>query len=54
MVTIPLLIFLFPSPANNRGVRQLAWVIVWYIIAKVPEHFDKEIYPAVGVSADIP
>jgi len=27
----------------------MVWVVVWYVIAKFPEHFNKEIYPAVGI-----
>ena len=44
MVLIPLILLLFPAPAFNRGLWQLMGVIAWYVIAKICEHFDKEIY----------
>jgi hypothetical protein len=41
---ILLTLFLFPSSSNKRTLRLFAWVVVWYIVAKIFEHFDKEIF----------
>ncbi|HZE84829.1 MAG TPA: ceramidase domain-containing protein [Puia sp.] len=49
MLFIPLILWLFYRPGQNQGVRELVWVVVWYVIAKVLEHFDKEIYAAIKV-----
>jgi hypothetical protein len=40
---ILLTLILFPSKSNNRTLRLFAWVVIWYIVAKVFEYFDKEI-----------
>ena len=48
ILLIPIIILLFPSTAGNQGLRSLIWVVIWYIIAKICEHFDKEIYSAIG------
>jgi hypothetical protein len=48
MILIPLIILLFPSPGRNRVLRLLGWVFIWYIIAKIAEYFDKEIYSITG------
>jgi hypothetical protein len=37
-----------PAPAYSGVWRLLMWVIIWYAIAKVCEHFDKDIYSATG------
>lgn len=44
MIAIPVIFFLFRSSANNAGLHFLIWVIVWYLIAKIAESFDKQIY----------
>ncbi len=41
---IPLVLVLFPFPKARAGLRELAWVVVWYAIAKLLEHFDSQIY----------
>jgi hypothetical protein len=41
---VPLIYLLFPSNENRQSWRILKWVIVWYIVAKLFEHFDKEIF----------
>ncbi len=48
MILIPLIILLFPSPGRNGVLRLLGWVFIWYIIAKISEYFDKEIYSITG------
>ena len=44
VICIPLMLVLFPSANHNRGIRQLVWVVVWYVIAKIFEYFDWQIY----------
>ena len=44
MVFIPLILLLFRSPTSNKGMTSLIWVVVWYVIAKLFEKFDREIY----------
>jgi hypothetical protein len=48
MLLIPLILVLFPSEEYDRGLRQLILVVVWYIIAKVCEHYDQAIYTGTG------
>jgi len=48
MLIIPLIFLLFASPANNKGLYLLVWVIVWYGAAKIFESFDKDIYRITG------
>lgn len=48
MVMIPVIIWLFRLPAYSRVWRILLWIVTWYVIAKVAEHFDKEIYSVTG------
>lgn len=48
MLFIPLILALFPAPAGNPGARQLIWVVVWYIIAKLCEKFDSQVYSFTG------
>jgi hypothetical protein len=48
MIIIPLIFLWFASPANNKGLYLLIWVIAWYGVAKLFELFDKNIYAATG------
>jgi len=48
MLIIPLIFLLFASPANNKELYLLVWVIVWYGAAKIFELFDKDIYRITG------
>ncbi len=50
MVLIPLLLWLYWSPAQRMTIRSLGWVVVWYVVAKVLEAEDRPIYAAIGVS----
>jgi hypothetical protein len=47
MVALPLIVGLFPHFRYTAG-RFLAWVILWYGLAKVFEHFDGEIFELLG------
>jgi len=49
VVFIPLTLALFPATSYQRGVKQLCWVVAWYVIAKVFEQFDASIYNALQV-----
>lgn len=44
MLFIPLILLLFRSPTSNKGISCLIWAVVWYVIAKLLEKFDREIY----------
>jgi Ceramidase len=48
VVFIPLILVLFPQASTNRGIRQLVWVVIWYILAKLLEQFDQAIFSATG------
>jgi hypothetical protein len=48
IVFIPLILVLFPSPSSDRGIRQLVWAVIWYILAKLFEQFDQPIFSATG------
>ena len=50
MLLIPLLLWLYWSSAHKPAIRSLAWVVVWYIVAKVMEALDRQIYDLVGIS----
>ena len=47
MAALPLIIGLFPRFRYTAG-RYLAWMILWYGLAKVLEHFDGEIFELLG------
>ncbi|MHA4810930.1 ceramidase domain-containing protein [Flavitalea flava] len=48
MVFLPLILLLFPAPVYNRGLWQLPGAIICYAVAKIFEHYDKEIYSLTG------
>jgi hypothetical protein len=43
MLFVPLVFFLFPSTENRKIWPLFGWIIGWYILAKILEHFDGEI-----------
>lgn len=47
MVALPVLCWLFPEHRYTAG-RYLAWVIGWYGLSKVLEHFDGEVFDLLG------
>lgn len=47
---IPVLLWLFYDPAHRPAILSLAWVVIWYGVAKVAEVLDRPIYEAVGIS----
>ncbi len=49
IAALPLVFWLFPK-AHYTGTRGLLWVVFVYLIAKVFEHFDAEIFLALGGS----
>ena len=49
VIFIPLILLLFPSAEYNKGTRLFIWIIVWYVIAKIFEEYDKEIFNLTGI-----
>lgn len=49
MVFIPLIMILFPSKVSRKQLRFLALVVVWYVLAKAFEYFDKDIHHLSGL-----
>jgi hypothetical protein len=47
MVALPFVCWLFPKHRYTAG-RYLAWVIGWYGLSKVLEHFDREVFDLLG------
>ncbi|WP_276485570.1 ceramidase domain-containing protein [Paraflavitalea pollutisoli] len=50
MLAIPLIYWLYRSPEKNRKIRILIWVFLWYIVAKVAEVYDEQLFAAIGFS----
>jgi hypothetical protein len=50
MVMIPLLLCLFYNPGIRPILPYLVWIVVWYILAKVFEQLDYQIYWLIGIS----
>ncbi len=48
VLAVPLIIFLFPSKDRHKSLRLLILVVIWYVIAKLFEHFDKQVYSIAG------
>lgn len=46
VVMIPMMLFLFPG--HYRGIRYVGYTLAWYVVAKLLEHFDFEIYEMFG------
>lgn len=47
MIALPFIVWLFPRH-RYTSVRYLLWVIVWYALSKVLEHFDSEVFAFFG------
>lgn len=43
VVTLPLILWMFPR-YRYTAVRYLGWVVLWYGLAKIFEHYDRQIY----------
>ncbi|MBN9386202.1 MAG: ceramidase domain-containing protein [Chitinophagaceae bacterium] len=48
MLLIPLILWLFPSRDAGKGGPYLLWVVIWYVIAKAFDIFDRVIYTFTG------
>lgn len=48
IVFIPLILILFARYSDRRGLSQLVWAVFCYILAKLFEQFDKEIFSSSG------
>lgn len=53
ILLIPLMFLLFPSPIYQKGLHSFLRIIGWYMIAKIFEYFDDEIYSFTGIIAAI-
>ncbi|MGD8242906.1 MAG: hypothetical protein PVF59_08775 [Desulfobacterales bacterium] len=49
MVAMPLVVWLFPEHRYTAG-RYILWVVGWYALSKVFEHFDGEVFDLLGHS----
>jgi len=47
ILMLPVVLWLFPDHRYTAG-RFLGWVIAWYALSKVLEHFDKEVFEYFG------
>ena len=47
MIALPVICWLFPEHRYTAG-RYLVWVVLWYGLSKVLEHFDSEIFGLLG------
>lgn len=43
IVLLPVVLWLFPDYHYTMG-RYLGWVVAWYALSKIMEHFDREIF----------
>jgi Ceramidase len=50
VVIIPLLLWFFYDPRYKPAILSLGWVVIWYVVAKVAEAMDGNIYQTIGVS----
>ncbi|HEY4111560.1 ceramidase domain-containing protein [Puia sp.] len=50
MLAIPLLLLLYYKPTIKAIIPSLIWIVVWYVIAKIFEQLDFQIYHAIAVS----
>jgi len=50
MIAIPLLLWLFYDPIHKPVLKTLGWIVVWYVIAKIFEQLDRQIYAGIGIS----
>ena len=50
MLAIPLILWLYYTPAVKAILPSLIWIVVWYAFAKVLEQLDYPIYHVLGIS----
>ena len=50
LIVIPLLLWLFYEPSHKPAIHSLGWVVIWYVVAKVAEVMDGNIYRAIAIS----
>lgn len=48
MLLIPLMVWMFPKDSARIGWREIAWVLAFYLLAKVLEHFDSAVFELTG------
>ncbi len=47
VITLPLILWMFPRYRYTAG-RFLGWVVFWFVLSKIFEHFDRQIYDFLG------
>jgi hypothetical protein len=47
MLLLPFVLWLFPVYCYTTG-RYIGWVIAWYALSKVMEHYDSEVFDLLG------
>ncbi len=47
ILMLPVVLWLFPDYRYTAG-RFLGWVIAWYVLSKILEYYDKEIFDFIG------
>ncbi|MCZ4281496.1 hypothetical protein O4H49_11955 [Kiloniella laminariae] len=47
MLAIPLICWLYPAGRHTKG-KYLVWMYFWYVLAKILEYFDAEIFASFG------
>jgi hypothetical protein len=50
VIAIPILLALFYDSRYKPAILSLGWVVVWYVVAKIAEAMDANIYKTVGIS----
>lgn len=50
MVFIPLTVWLYYEPNHKPAVLTLIWIVIWYVIAKMLERYDRNIYTIIKIS----
>lgn len=48
ILLIPVIFIFFPAPGSATTTRYFMWIIAWYLVAKIFERFDKEIFSTLG------
>jgi hypothetical protein len=49
VILLPVLLWLFPDCRYTRN-HFIGWIIVWYVLSKIMEYYDNEVYDLLGHS----
>jgi hypothetical protein len=47
VIALPLILWLFPKHRYTAG-RYLGWLVAWFVLSKLFEHFDRAVFDALG------